>query len=365
MAGTQRDYYEVLGIKKDASSEEIKKAYRSLALKYHPDRNPGDKEAEDKFKEITEAYEVLSDETKRKNYDQFGFNGINGNYQDFNNSAAYRDFADLFRGFRGFSDLFSGFDGQDPAPPPQKGQSIRVHTYITLKDLTQNFQKDIEYKHLCKCVDCDGTGSADKKKETCSVCNGRGFTIRQNGFMTLRSTCATCGGTGQVITKPCTTCRGIGAIAKYDTVKVSIPRGVEDSTDLVLKNKGNETPGCLEPGDLYIKIHIEDDPIFTRQNKDLIAALNISFKQAIFGDSITFENFDGEKILLKVKEGTQPESVVRVRGKGLPIYNTDSRGDLYIQYRVRLPSSSELNDKSRTSLKNVEYNVKETLEAVK
>lgn len=369
MAETRKDYYEVLGVKKDASSEEIKKAYRSLALKYHPDRNPGDKEAEDKFKEITEAYEILSDESKRKNYDQFGFNGINGSYQDFNSSAAYRDFSDLFRNLRNserFRDMFYGFgDTEAESPIPQKGQSIRVHTYVTLKDLTQDTQKNIEYKHLCNCKACNGTGSADGKRETCSVCGGRGFTLRQNGFMSIRSTCMKCGGTGQVITKPCTECNGNGVVTKYDTVTISIPKGVEDSSELIMRNKGNENPGCTEPGDLYIRVHIQEDPIFTRQNNDLIAALNISFKQAILGDSITFENFDGEKILLKIREGTQPETIVRLKGKGLPVYNTDTRGDLYIQYRVRLPLPSELDDKSITSLKNIDYKVDETLEAVK
>ena len=361
MPSVKRDYYEVLGVDKKASPDEIKKAYRKIALENHPDRNPGNKEAEEKFKEATEAYEILSDETKRRNYDQFGFINPDGTYQDFNRSAAYRDFSDLFNSFSGFQDMFTGFNNQNSSRNT-RGQSIRVHEYITLKDLVTNPKKDVEYKHLCLCEDCKGTGSSDGKKSTCPLCNGTGFIIRQNGFMTLRTTCNRCGGSGQIITSPCRKCNSKGVIEKRDKVTITIPRGLPGETaDLREVGKGNITPGDIEPGDLYIRLHLKDDPIFTRQGNDIIATLNISLQQAILGDKIIFENFDGTKISLNVKGNIQPGDVVRLKGKGLPIYNTSAFGDLYIKYNVHLPRKEELSDKALTSLKNVEYNFRSTL----
>ena len=352
MSSVKRDYYEVLGVDKKASTDEIKKAYRKIALENHPDKNPDNKEAEEKFKEATEAYEILSDETKRKNYDQFGFEGNNPNYQDFNNSAASRDFADLFNFFK--NKRWKDFEEENI---PRKGQSIRIHEYVSLKDLITNPKKTVKYKHLCLCDDCKGTGSTDGKKTTCDQCNGTGFVFRSQGFMTIRSTCPKCHGIGQVITSPCKTCNARGVVEKWDEVTITVPRGLPGETvDLLESKKGNISPGCYEPGDLYIRIHLNTDPIFTRQGNDIIATMNISLRQAVLGDNVIFENFDGTKISLKIKGNIQPGNTVRIKGKGLPIYNTSNFGDLYIRYNVQLPKKEDLSDASLTSLKNIEYN---------
>lgn len=355
-ANNKRDYYEILGVDKKASADEIKKAYRKIALENHPDRNPDNKEAEEKFKEATEAYEILSDETKRKNYDQFGFADPNVGYQDFNSSAAYRDFNDIFSKFKsgGFGNMFYGFE--EGPPQPQRGQSIRIHEYVSLKDLVTNPKKDIKYKHLCLCEDCKGTGSADGQKPTCPSCNGTGFTIKKSGFMTVKSMCPRCGGTGQIITNPCKTCNAKGVVEKYDNVTITIPRGFSGETvDIKEIKKGNITPGCYEPGDLYIRLHLNPDPLYIRQGNDIIITLNLSLKQAILGDKVIFENYDGTKIALNVKGNIQPGDTIRLRGRGLPIYGTSDFGDLYIKYKVQLPTKENLDDKSATSLKNIEY----------
>ena len=251
----KRDYYEVLGVAKTASQEEIKKAYRKLAVQNHPDKNPGDKAAEERFKEATEAYEVLGDEKKRAAYDQYGFAGVDGQNQGY--SRAYQDFSDLFSG-GGFSSIFEdlfgfgGFSGgssRQRDAGPATGQSIRVNTEVDIHNITGEFKHEFTYAHQVACEACNGTGSKSGKKSM--------------------KTCPTCGGRGQIIEDPCPACRGSGTVRKNQTLRVKVPAGIESGTDIILSGMGNAGPNGAPPGDLYVRINVKPDKYFVRQGADL------------------------------------------------------------------------------------------------
>lgn len=342
----KRDYYEVLGVAKTASQEEIKKAYRKLAVQNHPDKNPGDKAAEERFKEATEAYEVLGDEKKRAAYDQYGFAGVDGQNQGY--SRAYQDFSDLFSG-GGFSSIFEdlfgfgGFSGgssRQRDAGPATGQSIRVNTEVDIHNITGEFKHEFTYAHQVACEACNGTGSKSGKRsmKTCPTCGGMGQIRQSSGFFSMSRTCPTCGGRGQIIEDPCPACHGSGTVRKNQTLRVKVPAGIESGTDIILSGMGNAGPNGAPPGDLYVRINVKPDKYFVRQGADLFVQVPISMTQAALGLDIEIKNLMGEPVKVEIPAGVQNGKIVRVKGQGLPKYrNENSKGDLYVKFQIETP----------------------------
>lgn len=341
----KRDYYEVLGVSKTATKEEIKKAYRKLAIENHPDKNPGDKAAEERFKEATEAYEVLSDDTKRKNYDSYGFAGVD-NSQGFG-GAAYRDFSDLFSGGFGsiFEDLF-GFGGGGNSSfrsrtqgGPQTGQSIRVNIEVDLQDVMGDCKKEMTYYHQIPCEACHGTGSSKgtTSSQPCPTCGGAGQIRQSSGFFSMSRTCPTCGGRGVVISDPCPVCKGSGTVRKSQTLKIKIPAGIENGADIVIPQMGNAGQNNATPGDLYVRVNIRPHKYFVRQNEDLFVQIPISMTQAALGLDIEVKNLMGQTIKVSIPAGVQNGKIIRVKGQGLPRYKSTSMGDMYIKFQIETP----------------------------
>ena len=352
----KRDYYEVLGVEKSADQEAIKKAYRKLAVKYHPDRNPGDKEAEDKFKEATEAYEVLSDEKKRPLYDQYGFAGVEGMNQGggAQYSHAFQDFSDLFGGAGGgFSDIFDsifggGFSGGSSRSRggPSSGSSLRYDLNIQFKDAVYGTQATIRFKHNEVCSECHGSGAAaGASKKTCPTCHGIGQVRQGNGFFTIQQTCPTCRGKGTSIDKPCAYCRGTGIQEKNKSMSLNIPAGTSHGKRIVITGQGDAGENGGPAGDLVIVIHVENHQYFERDGNDLYCAIPISMSQAALGCEITVVGLDGKKIDIKVPEGTQNGKLLRVKNEGVPFTNSSKKGDLYIQVQVEVPTKLNSNQK--------------------
>ena len=340
----KRDYYEVLGVSKTATKDEIKKAYRKLAIENHPDKNPGDKAAEERFKEATEAYEVLSDDTKRKNYDNYGFAGVD-NSQGFG-GAAYRDFSDLFSGGFGsiFEDLF-GFGGGSTYSRArsqgnvQTGQSIRVNIEVDLQDIMGDCKKEMTYNHQVPCEACHGTGSSKgtSSTKTCPTCGGAGQIRQSSGFFSMSRTCPTCGGRGTVISDPCPICRGTGTVKKSQTLKIKIPAGIENGADIIIPQMGNAGQNNATPGDLYVRVNIRPHKYFVRQNEDLFVQIPISMTQAALGLDIEVKNLMDQTIKVSIPAGVQNGKIIRVKGQGLPRYKSISTGDLYIKFQIETP----------------------------
>lgn len=340
----KRDYYEVLGVSKGSSLDEIKKAYRKLAIKYHPDRNPGDKEAEANFREATEAYEVLSDDKKRPIYDQYGFAGLEGmNQGGAQYSHAFNDFADLFGGMGGgFSDIFDNLFGggfhTSKRSGPATGSSLRYDLRIAFKDAVYGTKTEIRFRHNEVCPTCKGSGcAAGGTKRTCSACGGVGQIRHSSGFFSVQQPCRECGGTGQVTDKPCKDCRGSGVQEKSKVISLSIPAGVDNGKRITIPHQGDAGENGGEAGDLLVILHVEDHPYFERSGQDLYCAVPISFTQAILGAEITITALDGTKIGIKIPGGTANGKLLRVKDKGVPITGTDRNGDLYVKVIVQLP----------------------------
>lgn len=352
----KRDYYQVLGVSKDATKEEIKKAYRKLAIENHPDKNPGDKVAEERFKEATEAYEVLSDDTKRQNYDNYGFAGVDGS-QGFG-GAAYRDFSDLFSGGFGsiFEDLFGGFGGGSKSRGQSSstvGQSIRVNIEVDLKDLMSDSKKELTYTHQVACEACHGTGAANgSKNTTCPTCGGYGQIRQSSGFFSMSRTCPTCGGRGTVISNPCPNCHGAGTIRKTQTLKIKIPAGIESGSDIVIPQMGNAVTNVATPGDLYVRVNVIPHRYFVRSGEDLYVQIPVSMTQAALGLDINVKNLLDETIKVSIPAGIQSGKIIRVKGQGLPKYhNPNNRGDLYIKVKIETPK--RLNLKARQIMREL------------
>lgn len=332
----KRDYYEVLGISRDAVDEEIKKVYRKLALRYHPDKNPGNKEAEEKFKEAAEAYAVLRDKEKRQIYDQFGHEGLEGRG---------------FRGFSGFDDIFSsfgdifgdffGFGNRGGARSrAREGRSLRYDLEFTLEDAFYGKEEEIVFERLETCMTCNGSGvTPGSEPQVCATCQGRGQVIRSQGFFQISTTCPSCHGQGQVITDPCKDCRGGGKIRVERKINVKIPPGVETGSQLRLSGEGESGEHGGPRGDLFVVIHVKEHEFFTREGDDLICQIPISFVQAALGDTITIPVLGDESNHdVKIPKGTQPEDILKVPGKGMPGLRGQKRyGDLYIKVIVKIP----------------------------
>ena len=348
MAENKRDYYEVLGVSKGASEDEIKKAYKKLARKYHPDMNPGDKEAEEKFKEVNEANEVLSNPEKRQKYDQFGFAGVDPNYGAGQGGAYgaggfdFGDLGDIFGSF--FGGGFGGFGGSSrSANPnaPRKGQDIRVRITLTFDEAVHGCKKNITITRQQECTECHGSGcAAGTSPETCPDCGGRGFVIRQQrtpfGVMQTQQPCSRCGGKGKLVKNPCKVCHGSGKVAAKKTLEVSIPMGIDDDQSFALRGMGDAGTNGGPAGDLYVQVMIKPHDIFQREGDDLHADLPISFTTAALGGEVSVPTMDTET-RITIPEGTQSGKILRLRGKGVPNVSSHVKGDLYVHVYVETP----------------------------
>ena len=331
----KRDYYEVLGVNKNASDQEVKKAYRKLAIQYHPDKNPGDKSSEDKFKEISEAYEVLSDPQKRTTYDQFGHTMGAEGFGGFRDAGfGGENFSDIFEGV--FGDFFGGGGGRQQRRS-QKGEDLRYNIEVSFHDAAFGKEKTIKFPTAKKCSDCNGSGAANGKVSACRECQGSGQVRIQQGFFTLSRTCGRCMGKGSVITDPCRTCKGKGKTETTKTLSINVPPGVETGTRLKLTGEGAPGEAGAPPGDLYVVISVSDHPFFVREGKEIVCEVPISFVQAALGDEIEVPTLDG-KVKMKIPSGTQPGKVLRLKGKGFPELGRYGRGDQHIIVKVEVPA---------------------------
>lgn len=347
----KRDYYEVLGVNKNASADEIKKAYRKLAIKYHPDKNPGDKVAEEKFKEATEAYEVLRDEKKRQTYDQFGFEGVAGMAGGFDASAMH-DFEDIFGG--GFSSIFEnffsgGFSGFGSSGTQRRTERLRHLQYnlrISLNDAVFGKKVEISYSRDELCHSCHGSGGeSGSKRKMCPNCNGTGQIRRSTGFFSVASVCERCHGEGTIIDKPCKSCHGCGLENKKQKVIVTIPPGVENGRRIQIPKQGSATASTGEYGDLYVLIEIEPHPYFERQGNNLYCAVNISIAQAALGAELNVPTLDNTTVKLKVPAGTQHGKLLVVNGAGIKT-KSGIAGNMYVKVLVEVPKRLSVAEKN-------------------
>jgi molecular chaperone DnaJ len=333
---TDRDYYEVLGVGRDADLGAIKRAYRKLALRYHPDKNPGDKEAEDRFKEAAEAYAVLSDDEKRRVYDRYGKAGLKGGpaFQGFD-SEIFGDFSDILGDLFGFGSIFGGGRRRSRG---RRGQDLRYDLEIDFEEAVRGLETKVQVPRREPCPDCGGSGAADPEAvQTCSDCGGRGQVAFQQGFFTVARPCGRCRGQGRVITRPCTTCGGHGQVQQERTISVRIPAGVHDGVQLRLSGEGEAGSGEGPPGDLYVVLSVRPHEVFTRRELDLLCEASISFSQAALGMQLEVPTLDDGMEPLDVPAGTQPGTVFRLRGKGVPALSGRGRGDQLVTVNVRTP----------------------------
>lgn len=360
----KRDYYEVLGVKKDATADEIKKAYRKMAIKYHPDKNPGDKEAEEKFKEAAEAYDVLSDSEKRAKYDRFGHNmgpqGFgggsygSGGFGGFGGGMSMEDifaqFGDIFGDVGGFGGFSGGGSRRQARKRVNKGSDLRITVKVTLKDVMNGVDKKLKIPRFVACEHCKGTGAKDGTAfKTCERCHGTGYihTVQQSfmGPIETQSVCPDCNGEGKIISEKCSYCGGSGIEKKEEIVEFHIPAGVEDGMTLTLRGQGNAPRHGGVNGDLLIVIQEEKDSELIREGDDLIYNLMLDFPTAALGGSAEIPMVDG-RAKVKIAPGTQPGKVLRLRGKGLPRMNSSARGDLLVNVMVYVPENLSDTEKS-------------------
>jgi len=370
----KRDYYEVLGIGKNATDAEIKSAYRKLAKKYHPDLNPGNKEAEEKFKEVNEANDVLSDPQKRQRYDQFGFAGVDPNYAAANGGGAggfgggfggvdLGDiFGDIFGG--GFGGGFGGFGGGSSnrtANAPRKGHDIQASVILTFEEAAHGCSKKITINRQDTCPDCGGTGAAKgTSPETCPDCGGRGYVVTQQrtpfGVMQSQQPCSHCGGRGTIIRNPCKTCRGTGKTAARKSLEINIPAGIDDDQNIALRGQGDAGFNGGPAGDVIVHVTVKADPMFERDGYDVTIHVPITFSQAVLGDDVEVPTVDG-RIVQHIPEGTQSGTKFRLRGQGIQYLNGRGRGDQYVIVDVEIPK--KVTRAQREALKAFEDSMKE------
>ena len=367
MAENKRDYYEVLGVQKSASAEEIKKAYRKAAMKYHPDRNPGDKEAEAKFKEVGEAYEVLSDDGKRQRYDQFGFAGVDPSYGGGGNGpygAGFSGFGD----FGDFGDIFGEFFGggsrsrASSQNAPRRGENIMSRLELTFEEAAFGCEKEVATPRIENCAVCNGSGSADGVIETCTQCGGRGQVRTVQNFMGMQmqstTTCPSCNGRGKMVKNPCGTCKGKGKVRKTNRVKVKIPAGVDAGQSVRVRGEGSVGTNGGVSGDLLVEIYIKRHPIFTREDTDVLCEVPISFTQAALGAEIEVPTIDG-KVKYEIPEGTQTGREFVLRDKGIPeVGNARRRGNH--RFTVVVETPTRLTKEQKELLRQLEGTMDET-----
>ncbi|MGI5965472.1 MULTISPECIES: molecular chaperone DnaJ [Anaerotruncus] len=360
----KRDYYEVLGVSKDASTDDLKKAYRKLAKQYHPDMNPGDKTAEAKFKEVNEAYEVLNDPAKRQRYDQFGHAGVDPSYGAGAGGAGFGggfggfDVGDIFESFFGGSG-FGGFGGGGRTRNPNapiRGNDVNITINLSFMDAAKGCKQQVQVQRLEKCDTCDGTGAKKgTAPETCPECGGTGqVRVQQRtpiGVIQTTRTCTKCSGKGKVVKEPCSDCRGMGRVRHTRTLEVSVPAGIDDGQTFVLRGQGDHGLNGGPAGDVNIMVNLRPDPLFERDGFDVWCDIPITFSQAVLGDEITVPTIDG-KVKYDVPEGTQSGTVFRLRNKGIPYVNGRGRGDQYVKVNIEVPRN--LTGKQKDALKEFE-----------
>ncbi len=326
----KRDYYEVLGVLRNASEQEMKSAYRKLALQYHPDRNPGNAEAEEKFKEASEAYAVLADAEKRAHYDRFGHAGAGFD------PSGFPDIHDIFSDLFGFGDIFGTGGGRRSRA--QRGSDLREDLTLTFEEAAFGITSEINARRREVCDECSGTGCAPgKQPAVCSTCGGRGQLQYHQGFFTLGRTCHTCQGVGRVITHPCRKCQGAGRVMRERKLEVKVPSGVEDGTRMRFASQGESGTRGGPAGDLYVVLHVKEHSFFERDGKDLHCVIPVSFTQVSLGAEVMVPTLAGD-YKLKIPEGTQTGTTLRIKGKGLPVVNGHGKGDLYVHVRVHTPT---------------------------
>ena len=347
MAENKRDYYEVLGVEKSASADEIKKAYRKKAMQFHPDRNPGDKSAEEKFKEVGEAYEVLSDADKKARYDQFGFQGVDPNFgggsgfggSGFGGFGGFGDFGDIF------SEFFGGGSSRSrgsASNAPRRGENVGVRLDLTFEEAAFGCEKEVSVPRIENCAACNGSGSADGVIESCSRCHGTGQVRTTQNFMgmTMQSStaCPQCSGRGKIVKNPCNTCKGKGKVRRVQKIKVKVPAGVDEGQSVRVRNEGCVGANGGPNGDLLVEIYLKQHPIFERQNMDVFCEVPITFTQAALGAEIEVPTLDG-KIKYEIPEGTQTGKVFQIFGKGVPsVNNPKRRGNHFFTVVVETPT---------------------------
>jgi molecular chaperone DnaJ len=362
VAESKRDYYEVLGVQKGASDAEIKKAYRKLAKENHPDLNPGDKEAEARFKEANEAYEVLSDSEKRARYDQFGFAGVDPNYgagggAGFDGGFDFGDLGDIFGSFFG-----GGFGGSArPRNGPQRGESLRMALSLTFEEAAFGCEKEISVDKVEQCESCKGTGAAaGTSPETCPNCGGSGQVQQRRqtpmGVFATTGPCPRCSGRGKIVKTPCKDCGGTGQVRRRKSLKVSIPQGIDNGQIISLRGQGNAGRNGGPAGDLQIVVTVEPHPLFRRDGYDVYCEAPITFAQAVLGGEMEIPTIDG-KVKYDIPEGTQTGTTFRLRGKGVPVTNGRGRGDQYVTVYIETPRN--LNREQKEALKKFSATLKE------
>ena len=333
---SKRDYYEVLGVSREASNDEIRKAYKQAALKFHPDRNPGDKEAESKFKEATEAYSVLSDEEKKSRYDQFGHQGLEGmGGFDFSGVDIFSHFQDLFSEFFGG---FGGGGGGRSRRGPQRGADLRIQQRLTLQEAVLGCKKEISVRAPARCQACDGTGAAPgHSRETCQQCRGSGQVSTSRGFVMFTTTCPICQGEGSMVAHPCEKCRGAGQLDDTRKVLVTFPAGIDAGQRLRVPGQGVAGPKGAQPGDLYVDVDVEPDERFERDGTDLATRAHVSFTDAALGTGLQIPMLDDSMLDVDLPAGTQPGDVITLKGKGVTRIDGRGRGALHIIVQVDVP----------------------------
>jgi molecular chaperone DnaJ len=335
---TKRDYYEILGVARTATDQEIKSAYRKLALKYHPDRNPGDKNAEDLFKEAAEAYAVLADTDKRHMYDRFGHAGLGGAATGGFDPTVFTGFEDILGGLGDIFGIGDVFGGQRRRGGPQRGADLRYDLEISFDESAKGLETTIQIPRNETCETCNGSGAAPgSKPQTCPQCHGRGQLRYQQGFFTVARTCGQCRGTGSIITSPCATCRGSGRVQQQRKLTVKIPAGIASGQRLRLSGEGEAGAGGGPAGDLYVVVHVQEHPFFHREGNDLFCEIPLNYPTLALGGEIQIQTLEGEDTF-KIPEGTQSGATFRLRGRGMPdVVSGRGRGDLMITVKVVTP----------------------------
>lgn len=340
MPSVKRDYYEVLGVQRGATEQEIKSAYRKLALQYHPDRNPNNPDAEEKFKEASEAYAVLADNEKRELYNRYGHAGVGsaGGAGGGFDASVFQDFSDIFGEFFGFGDLFGAGRGSGRRTRAQRGADLREDITIEFEEAAFGTERNISYRKHELCETCKGSGSANAKAPVaCRTCGGRGQVRYQQGFFSIARTCPACQGAGSVISDPCTKCKGEGRVMQTKTIDAKIPAGVEDGTRIRFSGVGEAGLHGGPAGDLYVVLRVKEHPFFDRQGNDLYCVIPVSVTQAALGTEIQVPTLDGEQTL-KIPEGTQSGTTLKLRNRGVPVLNGHGKGDLFVEVRVQTPT---------------------------
>ena len=348
----KRDYYEILGVARTANDQEIKSAYRKLALQFHPDRNPDNPEAEERFKECSEAYAVLADAEKRARYDRFGHAGVGtAGGQGFGgfDATVFNDFQDIFGDIFGFGDMLGG-QGRRRSRA-QRGADLREDLKLEFEEAVFGVTKQVQVRRHEECEQCKGSGIAPGKQPiNCTTCGGRGQMRYQQGFFSITRGCSTCGGTGKLIVDPCSQCRGQGRITRDRTVTVKVPAGVDEGARILYSSEGEAGAYGGPPGDLYIVLHVKEHSFFERDGKDLHCAVPVSFTQAALGAEIRVPTLEGEQAL-KIPEGTQTGTAFKLKNKGVPVLNGHGRGDLFVEVKVQTPA--KLNKRQRELLQEL------------